>query len=84
MERKITIIAVLTGIFVAILLPAFYFIAGYQSQRLVLQTEVDLFATNVTQLINVNPELWTLEDIRIEEILRTDNDTNFTIITFLI
>ena len=77
MERKVTLIAMLTGAFVALLLPSFFFIAGYQSQRLVLQTEIDIFSTSVTQMVNANPELWTLEDIRIEEVLRRNSDADY-------
>ncbi|GAB4234398.1 MAG: hypothetical protein OHK0028_10580 [Deltaproteobacteria bacterium] len=60
------------GLLIAILavaLPAAYFFAGWESQGEHLRTETEIYARQVSSLINRNPEMWKFETIRIEGLL---------------
>ena len=65
MERWLTIVAMVIGASVALLLPLVHFLAGYQSLQAVVTTEVEINARLVTQIVNVNPELWMVEGDRL-------------------
>lgn len=53
-----------------LLLPGIAAFTGYQSTSSILDTEADINARLVSQLVNVNPELWKAETLRLEELLR--------------
>lgn len=70
MERMLTLIALAVALSVALLLPGLTFYVGYQSQRSILITEVEINARLVSRLINDNPELWRVVVLRMEELLK--------------
>jgi C4-dicarboxylate-specific signal transduction histidine kinase len=53
----------------AVALPVSYFAIGWQSQNAHLRTEADIYAQQVSALINRNPDMWKYETIRLEGIL---------------
>ncbi len=63
-------IAALVAGCVMLLLPGLAAYAGYRSTSSILSTEAEINARLVSQLVNVNPELWQVETLRLEELLR--------------
>jgi len=66
------IIGGMVGVIVVILavaLPAAYFAIGWQSQDRHLRTSTEIYARQVSTLINRNPTMWRYETIRFEGIL---------------
>jgi len=53
----------------AVALPALYFAIGWQSQHEHLRTETEIYARQVSSMINRNPEMWKYETIRLEGLL---------------
>lgn len=70
MARLLTLIAALVAGFVILLIPAIAAYAGYESTASILRTETEINARLVSQLVNLNPELWKVETLRLEELLR--------------
>src|SRR6185369_4989659 len=62
-------VAWVLAIVVALALPAVYFVTSYQYQVGGLQSEAQINARLITNLINANPELWAFEQHRLEELL---------------
>lgn len=56
-------------VILAVALPALYFAIGWESQNEHLRTESEIFARQVSSLINRNPEMWKYETIRLEGLL---------------
>ena len=56
-------------VILAVALPALYFTIGWQSQSEHLRTESEIYARQVSSLINRNPEMWKYETIRLEGLL---------------
>jgi signal transduction histidine kinase len=56
-------------VLLAVALPAAYFAIGWQSQNRHLQTSTDIYARQVSALINRNPTMWKYETIRLQGIL---------------
>ncbi len=54
---------------VAILLPTGYFAIAYQYETASLDTEVEINAYIITQLVNKNPEMWRFEHERLAEFM---------------
>ena len=69
MDRVIIGIAMMVATVVTLVLPTGYFAISYNSQQAVLQTEVEINARLVSQLIQTNPELWEFEQHRLESLL---------------
>ena len=73
-DRKLTTIITWMAAFVAVLvglgLPLAYFSLSYFYQNAELTTEVEINARIVTQLINDNPEMWSYEQLRLEELTK--------------
>ena len=73
-DRKLTTIITWMAAFVAVLvglsLPLAYFGLSYFYQNAELTTEVEINARIVTQLINENPEMWSYEQLRLEELMK--------------
>jgi two-component system, sensor histidine kinase and response regulator len=69
MDSKVTAIAAIVACAVALLLPGIYFTIAYQSQRAILDTEAQINAHLVTQIVNANPELWDVQKQRLEHLL---------------
>jgi C4-dicarboxylate-specific signal transduction histidine kinase len=53
----------------AVALPALYFVNGWELQSQHLRTETEIYAHQVSSVINRNPEMWRFESIRLEGIL---------------
>ena len=70
MDRLLTLIAALVAACVMLLLPGVAAYVGYQSMSGMLDTEAEINARLVSQLVNVNPELWKVETLRLEDLLR--------------
>ena len=70
MDRLLTLLAALVAGCVLLLLPGIAAFTGYQSTSSILDTEAEINARLVSQLVNVNPELWKVETLRLEELLR--------------
>ncbi len=72
-SRNITgVIAWMAGILVALVaaaLPAVYFAIGWQSNSAALKTEADIYAGQLSAVINYNPDMWMYEVVRLEGLL---------------
>jgi len=53
----------------ALALPVLYFLNGWGMQSEHLRTETEMYAREVSSLINRNPEMWKFETIRLEGLL---------------
>ena len=69
MERKLTIAAAVVAAIISILMPAGFFVVGYQSDQKVMRTEAQINARLVSAIINANPLLWEYEQHRLEDLL---------------
>ena len=70
MERVLTWIARAVATTVALLLPGIVAFVGYHSVRNILHTEAEINGRLVTLLVSANPELWKMETLRLEELLK--------------
>jgi PAS domain S-box-containing protein len=61
----------------ALLPPSVYFVIAWQSQSAAVETEAEINARLVTQLINANPEMWRYEKLRLEGLLIRRSDEVF-------
>ena len=52
-----------------VILPVLYFTVGWQSRKSHLQTEAEIYAIQVSSIINRNPDMWRYEVIRLEGLL---------------
>jgi PAS domain S-box-containing protein len=73
-DRNVTAIvtwmtAIMAGL-VGLVVPLAYFLLSYSYQDAALQTEAEINARIVTQLINANPEMWRFEELRLMELTR--------------
>ena len=62
-------IAGVVAVAVTLFLPLGYFAVSYQYLAGSLESEAEMTSHIVTELINVNPELWRYEQLRLEELL---------------
>ncbi len=73
LSKNITrIILWLAGIgigLIAIIFPLIYFIVSYQYMAGSLETEAEINADIISQIISINPEMWEFEQIRLKEYL---------------
>ena len=69
MERYLTLIAGLVAACLILLLPGAAGYVGLQAQRIILRTEAEINARQVTELIKDNPELWRFQTARLEHLL---------------
>jgi len=56
-------------VILAVALPVLYFVNGWGLQSEHLQTETEIYARQVSSLINRNPDMWKYETIRINGLL---------------
>ena len=56
-------------VILAVALPVLYFVNGWGLQSEHLRTETEIYARQVSSLINRNPEMWKYETIRLEGLL---------------
>jgi signal transduction histidine kinase len=56
-------------VILAVALPAVYFVNGWELQSEHLRTETEIYARQVSSLINRNPDMWKYETIRLEGLL---------------
>ncbi len=72
-NRNITaVIAGLAGTIVTIValaLPVVYFVIGWQASGAALRTETDIYARQLSTVINYNPDMWMYEVVRLEGLL---------------
>ncbi len=71
-NKTATIISGMAGmvaLLVTISLPLIYFAISYQYQVAALKTAVEINALIETRIINVNPEFWRYEEVRISDLL---------------
>ncbi len=59
----------MVALMVALSLPLVYFAISYKYQVAALQTAVEINALIETRIINVNPEFWRYEEVRISDML---------------
>ena len=68
-ESKIRRVAAMVACAIALVLPATYFTAGINAQRASLATEAQFTAELISQFINTNPELWEVDEFRLQSLL---------------
>ena len=71
-RNVISFIAWIAGTIVVVLavaVPVVFFAIGWQSQNTALRTETEIYAHQVSAVINNNPDMWTFEVVRIEGLL---------------
>jgi signal transduction histidine kinase len=56
-------------VILAVALPVLYFVTGWEMESEHLRTETELYARQVSSLINRNPDMWKYETIRLDGIL---------------
>ena len=56
-------------VILAVALPVLYFVNGMEMESVHLRTETEIYARQVSSLINRNPEMWKYETIRLEGLL---------------
>ncbi|MFI5294124.1 MAG: PAS domain-containing protein [Thermodesulfovibrionales bacterium] len=57
------------AVMIALLIPAGYFILGYQNQRAVFETEAHMNSVFLSEIISANPGYWRYEQFRLVESL---------------
>ncbi len=67
--RSISRFAGIVLAFVVILIPFGYFLVSYQYMAGILETEAEINARIITQIISANPKMWEFEQVRLEEYL---------------
>ena len=60
---------VLMVVILAVALPLLYFAIGWETHNEHLRTETEIYARQVSSLINRNPDMWKYETIRLEGLL---------------
>ena len=56
-------------VILAVALPVLYFVNGWEMENEHLRTETEIYARQVSSLINRNPDMWKYETIRLEGLL---------------
>lgn len=56
-------------VILAVALPVLYFVTGWEMESEHLRTETELYARQVSSMINRNPDMWKYETIRLEGLL---------------
>jgi PAS domain S-box-containing protein len=67
--RTINLLAAVAAFFVALIGPAIYFAREYAHQASALETEAEINARIVDEVIGDNPEMWKFEEVRLTELL---------------
>jgi diguanylate cyclase (GGDEF)-like protein/PAS domain S-box-containing protein len=67
--RTITWLAAIVSIIATVLPPVIYLGLSFNHEQASLQTEVEISAQQLSQLVSRNPELWRFEEARLEELL---------------
>jgi C4-dicarboxylate-specific signal transduction histidine kinase len=68
-KRVVDWFAGVAVVVLAVALPAVYFTIAWKSQDAALQTEVDIFAHEVSDIVSNNPYMWEYEVVRLEGLL---------------
>src|SRR5574341_472903 len=72
MRKQNQIITWLTALTISAMVvagPFAYFLISYNHMLGILETEADIDAILITQVINANPEFWEFEQVRLNELL---------------
>ncbi len=72
LSRTISRVAIVIAAIVALSLPAGYFGLSYQYQVGAMRAAAQFGATQTTQYITLNPEMWRFQVLRLNELLRKD------------
>ena len=72
LSRTISRVAIIIAAIVALSLPAGYFGLSYQYQVGAMRAAAQFGATQTTQYITLNPEMWRFQVLRLNELLRKD------------
>lgn len=79
--RKMTRLSVVffsvLAVMIALLIPAGYFILGYQNQRAVFETEAHMNSIFLSEIISANPGYWRFEQFRLVESLTAHTDRRY-------
>ncbi len=67
--RIVAVLAVVGALAVAVSIPTTYLVTSWVAQRTALETEAEINARLVTQLINAHPETWKYQEVRLKELL---------------
>ncbi|HEY7586732.1 MAG TPA: ATP-binding protein [Candidatus Deferrimicrobiaceae bacterium] len=67
--RAIDWIAGIAVVILVVAIPSGYFTIAWKSQDAALRTEVEIFAHEVSNLVNNNPDMWEYEVVRLEGLL---------------
>lgn len=76
LKKIITWTSTLLIIVIAIMIPSVYFLASYHYQNKWLNTEINSAADDVSELVYSNPQTWTFQIHRLEEILEKHSNKN--------
>src|SRR3990172_6027564 len=72
-DKRLTLImswmAGIAAVMIALGMPFVYFGLSYQHDTASLETEAEINARIVTQLINADPEMWRFEELRLAELM---------------
>ncbi|HLE41617.1 MAG TPA: ATP-binding protein [Nitrospirota bacterium] len=72
-DKRLTLImswmAGIAAVMIALGMPLVYFGLSYQHDTASLETEAEINARIVTQLINADPEMWRFEELRLAELM---------------
>src|SRR5512140_2938471 len=67
--RIVNWMAGIAAVVIALGMPIVYFGLSYQHDMASLETEAEINARIVTQLINQNPDMWRFEELRLAELM---------------
>jgi two-component system, sensor histidine kinase and response regulator len=69
MKQRIRLLAAAVAAAIALCLPALYYFVGLASQKVIIETEIEINARIVSQLISAHPDRWQDQIHRLEAIL---------------
>jgi diguanylate cyclase (GGDEF)-like protein len=69
LARIVTALAAIIALFLALSLPAAYFLSAHAARQAVIDAEAKLAAVSVSQIASANPTLWIFENARIRGML---------------
>jgi hypothetical protein len=69
LARIVTALAAIIALFLALALPAAYFVSARAAKQAAIDAEAKLAAATISQLASRNPTLWVFENARIRGLL---------------
>ena len=69
LARIVTALAAIVALFLALALPAAYFLSAHAAKQAAIDAEAKLAAAAISQLASRNPTLWVFENARIRGLL---------------